>query len=73
MVTPTLTPTAQSCTGDCDSSGEVEVTDLVLMVNIALGNLDASSCVAGDANHDGEITINEIVEAVNRALGGCVI
>jgi hypothetical protein len=41
------------------------------MVNIALGNLPASTCAAGDANHDGEITVDEILAAVNKALNGC--
>jgi len=73
--TPTATPSATSppppCIGDCDGNGIVTVNEILLMVNIALGNLPASACTAGDANHDGTITINEILAAVNSALNGC--
>ena len=73
--TPTLTPTASTppigCVGDCDGSGVVTVSDILAMVNIALGNAPLSTCTAGDANQDGSITINEILAAVNNALNGC--
>ncbi|MFQ5666681.1 MAG: hypothetical protein ACE5I7_09645, partial [Candidatus Binatia bacterium] len=61
------------CVGDCDSSGNVTVNELVTMVNIALGSVPAANCAAGDANRDGQITINEIVQAVSSALNGCPI
>jgi hypothetical protein len=72
-VTFTPTPTAPPalCVGDCAGNGEVTVDELLLMVNIALGNALPSQCVAGDKNHDGEITIDEILTAVNNALTGC--
>ncbi len=60
-----------ACVGDCDSSGDVTVDELLTMVNIALGSADISACMAGDTNHDGSITINEILAAVNKALNGC--
>jgi VCBS repeat protein/FG-GAP repeat protein len=60
------------CTGDCDGNGQVSVSDLVTMVNIALQiTPDTSSCTLGDANHDGKITVDEIVKAINNALGTC--
>lgn len=68
---PTPTPDAPACTGDCDGSGEVTVSELVTMVNIALGNAVLSSCTAGDADSDGEVTISEIVAAVNYTLSRC--
>ena len=61
------------CAGDCDGSGEVTVNELIVMVNIALGNSTVSACAAGDANGDGAITINEIIEAVGYALNGCAL
>jgi hypothetical protein len=70
-ITPTPTGTPNSCTGDCDGSGDVTVNELILMVNIALGNADISTCVAGDADGSGDITINEIIGAVGFALNGC--
>ena len=62
---------AASCAGDCDGVGQVTVTDLLLMVNVALGDADVSRCEAGDANRDGAIAITELLAAVNNALMGC--
>jgi hypothetical protein len=65
------TVTAQQCPGDCDDSHAVTVNELLVIVNIALGNANVSTCAAGDLNHDGEITIDEILIAVNSALSAC--
>lgn len=62
---------ASGCAGDCDCSGNVTVNELLMMVNIALGNADVGSCVAGDVSQDGTITIDEILVAVSNALDGC--
>jgi len=71
--TPTASPTRTSipCVGDCDGDGEVTVNELIVMVNIALGNTPLTGCVAGDADHSGDITIDEILRAVNNALHSC--
>ena len=69
--TPTCPVCGQSCTGDCDCSGDVTVNELISMVNIALGNQPVSACPAGDADCSGDITINEIIRAVGFALGSC--
>lgn len=69
--TPTVTPGAEGCAGDCDGSGQVTVDEIVRLVNIALGNGATSDCAPGDVNHDGHITVDEIVKAVDNALGGC--
>jgi hypothetical protein len=77
MDTPTPTPspspiaTAALCVGDCGNAGAVTIGDLVLMVNIALGQQPISACPAGDADHSGTATIDEILSAVNNALRGC--
>jgi len=77
---PTPTPTcggfdgpgcAVGCVGDCDSSGKVDVDELVVMVAIALGNLDPSFCASADVDGDGLVAVNEIVAAVQRSLSGC--
>jgi hypothetical protein len=60
-----------ACVGDCDSSGDVTVNELITMVNITLGSAPLSNCEAGDADASGDITINEIIAAVNSVLGGC--
>ncbi len=69
------TPTATggvppACVGDCDGSGEVSISELIRLVNIALG-APVADCPAGDRDGDGEIGIDELVAAVNNALNGC--
>lgn len=66
-----VTVSSAACAGDCGQDGEVTVEELVLMVNIALGNGSVSQCMPGDSNGDGSITVEEIVKAVNNALNGC--
>jgi hypothetical protein len=60
-----------ACVGDCGGEGDVTVDEIITMVNIALGNVDISECLAGDASGDGQITVDEIITAVNNALDGC--
>ena len=74
--TPTSTPTPNptptvACTGDCDGSGDVTISEIITMVNIALGSGPLSDCTAGDVDGNGAIEVNEIVAAVNSALNGC--
>jgi len=59
------------CVGDCDVSGDVVIDDLLVMVNIALGNALIEQCPAGSANGDPDITVDEILIAVGNALNGC--
>jgi hypothetical protein len=47
------------------------VDEIIIMVNISLGDEPITECEAGDANHDGEITIDDILIAINNALEGC--
>jgi hypothetical protein len=67
---PTPTP-VPSCVGDCNGDGHVTIDEILIMVNIALGNTALQSCVAGDANGDGQIGVDEILTAVNNSLNGC--
>jgi hypothetical protein len=72
--TPTPSPTStlgRQCPGDCDGNGNVTVAEIVVLVNIALGNAQLSSCMPGDADDSHDVTIDEIVAAVNAALSGC--
>ena len=57
--------------GDCTNDGAVGVDELILGVNIALGNADLSGCFAFDGNGGGTVDINELVSAVNAALKSC--
>jgi len=59
------------CVGDCDASGEVTVSELITMVNMALGTTPLAACEVGDMNADHQMTIDEIIRAVNNALYGC--
>lgn len=69
-LTPTSTP-ALRCPGDCDGNGEVTVNELIVLVNIALGNAPLSSCEAGNTDGSNDITIDEIIASVSAALSGC--
>ncbi len=59
------------CIGDCLGDHQVTVDELLMLVNIALGDAEMAACEVGDDNEDGEITVDEIIVAVNNALKGC--
>src|SRR5690349_22635603 len=61
---------AQSCIGDCDGDGTVEINELVLGVGIALGTSELSACSNLD-NGDGIVSVDRLVSAVNNALCSC--
>jgi hypothetical protein len=56
-----------ACPGDCDQSGEVDVTEIVTIVDVILGNAPPAACPA----LLGAPTIVEAIRAVNSALQGC--
>lgn len=59
------------CSGDCDQTGRVDIDDLVVMTNVALGERPLDDCSSGDIDGDGTIRIGELVRAVRYALDGC--
>ena len=61
---------AQSCVGDCNGDGTVQIDELVVGVNIALNLLDISACPSLD-NGRGTVTVDRLIAAVNSALCGC--
>lgn len=65
------TPPPAGCVGDCNADGSVVINELVIGVNIALGNAPVSNCPSFDANSDGEVRVNELISGVNNALNGC--
>lgn len=67
----TETLVTPACSGDCDGSGDIAVNELVLMVNIALGEAPLAACMGGDTDGSGDLGVNEIIAAVNNALAGC--
>ena len=67
------TPTSQpTCVGDCDSSGQVTIDELLRITNIVLGNSKLSSCGAADTNDsDGSVYVDDILKSIIIALDGC--
>ncbi|MFN8627337.1 MAG: hypothetical protein U0587_15305 [Candidatus Binatia bacterium] len=59
------------CVGDCNSDSRVAIDELILGVNIALGNAAASACAAINVNADTKVTIDELIGGVHAALHGC--
>ncbi len=68
---PGVVQASQDCVGDCDANARVTASDLVRMISVAVGNTDASTCIAGDANSDDRITEDEIGTAIHNVFGGC--
>jgi OmcA/MtrC family decaheme c-type cytochrome len=62
----------ETCVGDCNESGMVEVTDIVKMVNIVLESVPVTECPAGECNGAGNgISVSCIVTAVNNSFSEC--
>ena len=57
------------CVGDCNGDGQVMINALLTLVNIALGNADASVCPRGVPS-GADVNVALILEAVNNALNG---
>lgn len=62
---------APPCSGDCDASGAVSVSEIVQAVNMALGSSPVDQCTSVDGDGDNRVTINELVAVVSAALEGC--
>jgi hypothetical protein len=69
--TPTATAVTVACAGDCNKDRVVTVDELLVLVQIALGNDAITMCDPGDVNGDGQVTVDEILMAVGSALNGC--
>lgn len=65
------TPTPVFCPGDCDSSGDVHIEEVIRLVRIALGEAEVASCRAVAAQGLDTVTVDLIVRAVHAALFGC--
>ncbi len=62
---------AQECVGDCDGDGGIEISELVLGVNIALGLQAIDACPVFDCEDTGTATVSCLVRGVNQSLNGC--
>jgi hypothetical protein len=58
------------CVGDCGGTGMVRINDLILGVNIVLGNQPSTACPAFE-NAQGKVDIAQLIKGVNNALNGC--
>ncbi|MGH7789344.1 MAG: hypothetical protein ACRERC_20910 [Candidatus Binatia bacterium] len=67
----TVSALPPACAGDCNGGGTVGINELLLGVNISLGNAQVDACTAVDVNGDGAVTVNELIQAVRSALSGC--
>jgi hypothetical protein len=67
----TACPATLPCAGDCNDDGAVSVDELMIGVNIALGNSAIEACTALDTSGDGQVTVAELIGAVNALLSGC--
>jgi len=56
-----------TCADDCD----VSESELVIGVDIALGQSATTTCEVIDRNRDGMVSIDELLAAVNAAVVGC--
>jgi hypothetical protein len=60
-----------ACPGDCNGNKSVTVDELIVGVNIALGNMAIDTCAEFDLDGDGTVTVDELITGVNSALSGC--
>ena len=75
-VSPTPSPTAAStatqfCIGDCNGDGTVRVNELIIGVNVVMGNVELSACPAIECPQLLGVYISCGIEAVLNALSGC--
>ena len=52
--------------GDVDGNGEINVIDIIIVVNIILG--DQASIGSADLNQDGTIDVLDIINIINIIL-----
>jgi len=69
--TRTVNPTLVACVGNCYHGPRVTTDDLVLGVQIALGQQPVADCPAFDPDMNGEVSIDELVQGVSNAVYGC--
>lgn len=60
-----------NCGGDCNEDGAITVDEILLIIQIGLGEATLGVCESADRSEDGQITVDEIIMAVDIALDGC--
>lgn len=69
--TPRATGTPRPCAGDCDANGVVDVTDVLQMVTVVLGEAEPETCAVFAGSNE-EPTVADLLQGVQSALHGCV-
>jgi len=69
---PSRAALAVGCVGACSDPNMVQISDLLIGVDIALGLTRVSRCVAFDADNDGNVNVVELLQGVQNAIEGCV-
>jgi hypothetical protein len=59
------------CTADCNTDQKVSVDELLLAVEIALGEQGLDECPAADRDGDGALVVSELVAGLKAAVEGC--
>ncbi len=60
------------CTADCDGNRRVSIDELLVAVEIALGQRELIDCVPADRDRDGTLVVAELVAGLRGALEGCL-
>lgn len=71
--TPSPSPTSEApaCVGDCNGDGLVTVDEIIVGVNIALGQANTTQCPSFDTDANAMVTVDELVRAIGNGLNGC--
>ena len=56
--------------GDVNNDGFVSITDVTIMVDIILGNIESYDLYAADINDDGTVSVTDVTLLVNMILEG---
>ncbi|HYD48544.1 MAG TPA: VCBS repeat-containing protein [Terriglobales bacterium] len=64
-------PRVSACSGDCDQDCSVDVAEIVVAIQVALGEQPTTRCAAADRDGSGTVAVDEILAALQVALSGC--
>jgi hypothetical protein len=66
-----VVPAPETCAGDCDNNGTVEIAEVITSVNIALDSMPITACSPVDVNQNNVVGIDELIGAVDKSLTNC--
>jgi hypothetical protein len=68
---PQPTVAGAVCVGDCDGNHIVTINEILIGVNILLGNASLDQCRSFDCEHTETVSVACLVQGVNSILTGC--